>query len=136
MLIDETGHAYRGYVTELQEAKAVVVSPDEVVSEIMCGVAGLERYLDGIFGKKRGMPAMEDVDAVRIQRSPREQMSRPCRLWIYSSPSGSSVLSHLRSGCLPIGVSLSLLSMNRAPKCAMSSASHDTGSRLNAEKRF
>ncbi|KAI5982345.1 hypothetical protein EDD15DRAFT_2324671, partial [Pisolithus albus] len=57
VLVDQAGHAYRGYVVEEGEIKIVVVRPDGVVGAIVRGVAGLERYFDGVFG--RG-------DAVRV----------------------------------------------------------------------
>ncbi|KAI6117888.1 hypothetical protein EV401DRAFT_2179727 [Pisolithus croceorrhizus] len=55
VLIDEAGHAYRGYVAEPQEVKAVVVRPDGVVGAIVRGGTGLERYFEGVFGRAGGM---------------------------------------------------------------------------------
>ncbi|KAI6098040.1 FAD binding domain-containing protein [Pisolithus croceorrhizus] len=54
VLIDEAGHAYRGYVVESQEVKVVVVRPDGVVGAIVHGMTGLERYFEVVFGKTGG----------------------------------------------------------------------------------
>lgn len=64
VLVDQAGHAYRGYVVEEGEIKVVVVRPDGVVGAIVYGVAGLERYFGGVFGKRRVVLAMGD--AVRV----------------------------------------------------------------------
>ncbi|KAI5982347.1 hypothetical protein EDD15DRAFT_2324721, partial [Pisolithus albus] len=53
VLVDQAGHAYRGYVVEEGEIKIVVVRPDGVVGAIVRGAAGLERYLEGVFGRRR-----------------------------------------------------------------------------------
>lgn len=53
VLIDQAGHAYRGYVVEEGEIEIVVVRPDGVVGAIVRGAAGLERYFEGVFRKKR-----------------------------------------------------------------------------------
>ncbi|KIK12724.1 hypothetical protein PISMIDRAFT_424725 [Pisolithus microcarpus 441] len=55
VLIDEAGHAYRGYVVESQEVKVVVVRPDGVVGAVVRGATGLERYFEGVFGKTGSM---------------------------------------------------------------------------------
>ncbi|KAI6033347.1 hypothetical protein EDC04DRAFT_2706926 [Pisolithus marmoratus] len=60
VLIDQAGHAYRGYVVEEQEARVVVVRPDGVVGAIVHGVTGLEQYFEGVFGKKGSLLAMDD----------------------------------------------------------------------------
>ncbi|KAI6008120.1 FAD binding domain-containing protein [Pisolithus orientalis] len=57
ILVDQAGHAYRGYVVETQEIKVVVVRPDGVVGAIVRGVTGLEQYFEGVFGKTEGMRA-------------------------------------------------------------------------------
>ncbi|KAI5988794.1 FAD binding domain-containing protein, partial [Pisolithus albus] len=50
VLVDQAGHAYRRYVVVVEgEIKIVVVRPDGVVGAIVRGVAGLERYFDGVF---------------------------------------------------------------------------------------
>ncbi|KAI6117896.1 FAD binding domain-containing protein, partial [Pisolithus croceorrhizus] len=49
VLVDQVGHAYRGYVVEEGEIKVVIVRPDGVVGAIVRGVAGLERYFEGVF---------------------------------------------------------------------------------------
>ncbi|KAI6108284.1 FAD binding domain-containing protein [Pisolithus sp. B1] len=54
VLIDDAGHAYRGYVVESQEVKVVVVRPDGVVGAVVHGVTGLEQYFEGVFGKAGG----------------------------------------------------------------------------------
>ncbi|KAI6024600.1 FAD binding domain-containing protein [Pisolithus microcarpus] len=61
VLVDQAGHAYRGYAVEEGETKVVVVRPDGVVGAIVRGVAGLERYFEGVFGNRRGVLAMEDA---------------------------------------------------------------------------
>ncbi|KAI6117275.1 FAD binding domain-containing protein [Pisolithus croceorrhizus] len=62
VLIDHAGHAYRGYIVESQEVKVVVVRPDGVIGAIVRGVKGLERYFEGVFGKKGGVVAtVEDA---------------------------------------------------------------------------
>ncbi|KAI5988747.1 FAD binding domain-containing protein [Pisolithus albus] len=61
VLIDHAGHAYRGYIVDLQEMKVVVVRPDGVVGAVVRGVTGLERYIEGVFGKKRSILALEDA---------------------------------------------------------------------------
>ncbi|KAI6018079.1 FAD binding domain-containing protein [Pisolithus microcarpus] len=55
VLVDQAGHAYRGYVVEEGGIKIVVVRPDGVVGAIVHGVVGLERYFEGVFGKRGGM---------------------------------------------------------------------------------
>ncbi|KAI6098041.1 FAD binding domain-containing protein [Pisolithus thermaeus] len=55
VLVDEAGHAYRGYVAETQEVKVVVVRPDGVVGAIVHGVTGLERYFESVFGRAEDM---------------------------------------------------------------------------------
>ncbi|KAI6098044.1 hypothetical protein EV401DRAFT_2039438 [Pisolithus croceorrhizus] len=50
--VERASHACRGYVVEEGEIKVVVVRPDVAVGAIVCGVAGLERYLKGVFGKR------------------------------------------------------------------------------------
>ncbi|KAI6024605.1 FAD binding domain-containing protein [Pisolithus microcarpus] len=60
VLTDEAGHAYRGYVVEPQEVKAVVVRPDGVVGAIVRGVMGLKRYFEGVFGRMEGMRVAQD----------------------------------------------------------------------------
>ncbi|KAI6154838.1 FAD binding domain-containing protein [Pisolithus tinctorius] len=58
VLVDQAGHAYRGYIVEKQEVKVVVVRPDGVVGAIVHGAAGLARYFEGVFGKaEEGMRA-------------------------------------------------------------------------------
>ncbi|KAI6033342.1 FAD binding domain-containing protein [Pisolithus marmoratus] len=59
VLVDQAGHAYRGYIVEEQETKVVVVRPDGVVGAVVRGVKGLEQYFEGVFGKKGGMFSME-----------------------------------------------------------------------------
>ncbi|KAI6105229.1 FAD binding domain-containing protein [Pisolithus croceorrhizus] len=61
LLVDQVGHAYRGYVVEEGEIKIVVVRPDGVVGAIVRGVAGLEQYFEGVFGKRGGVVDMEDA---------------------------------------------------------------------------
>ncbi|KIK17625.1 hypothetical protein PISMIDRAFT_214758 [Pisolithus microcarpus 441] len=61
VLVDHAGHAYRGYIVESQEVKVVVVRPDGVVGAIVRDVTGLERYFEGVFGKKGDMLALEDA---------------------------------------------------------------------------
>ncbi|KAI6117271.1 FAD binding domain-containing protein [Pisolithus croceorrhizus] len=61
VLVDQVGHAYRGYVVEEGEIKVVIVRPDGVVGAIVRGVAGLERYFEGVFEKRGGVLAMEDT---------------------------------------------------------------------------
>lgn len=41
--------------------KVVITCPDGVVGAIVRGATGLERYFEGVFGKKRGMLALEDA---------------------------------------------------------------------------
>ncbi|KAI6108293.1 FAD binding domain-containing protein [Pisolithus sp. B1] len=55
VLVDHEGHAYRGYIAESQEVKIVVVRPDGVIGAIVRGVTGLERYVEGVFGRTEGM---------------------------------------------------------------------------------
>ncbi|KAI6105247.1 FAD binding domain-containing protein [Pisolithus croceorrhizus] len=55
VLVDHEGHAYRGYIVESQGVKVVVVRPDGVVGAIVRGVEGLERYVEGVFGRAEGM---------------------------------------------------------------------------------
>ncbi|KAI6117272.1 FAD binding domain-containing protein [Pisolithus croceorrhizus] len=57
VLVDQAGHAYRGYVIENDEVKVVAVRPDGVVGAIVRGVEGLKRYFDGVFEKGRGVSA-------------------------------------------------------------------------------
>ncbi|KAI6033336.1 FAD binding domain-containing protein [Pisolithus marmoratus] len=64
VLVDQAGHAYRGYIVEGQETKVVVVRPDGVVGAVVRGVTGLVQYFEGIFGKKGGM--LTTQDAVQI----------------------------------------------------------------------
>ncbi|KAI6096480.1 FAD binding domain-containing protein [Pisolithus croceorrhizus] len=64
VLVDHAGHAYRGYIVKSQEVKVVVVRPDGVVGAIVRGVTGLERYFEGVFGKKGGILAMEDAEQI------------------------------------------------------------------------
>ncbi|KAI5999441.1 hypothetical protein EDC04DRAFT_2612177 [Pisolithus marmoratus] len=64
VLVNQAGHAYRGYIIEGQETKVVVVCPDGVVGAVMHGVMGLVQYFEGIFGKKGGM--LTTQDAVQI----------------------------------------------------------------------
>ncbi|KAI6021934.1 FAD binding domain-containing protein [Pisolithus marmoratus] len=61
VLVDQAGHAYRGYFVEGQETKVVVVRPDGVVGAVVRGVSGLVQYFEGIFGKKGGMLTTEDA---------------------------------------------------------------------------
>ncbi|KAI6008119.1 hypothetical protein F5J12DRAFT_936607 [Pisolithus orientalis] len=56
VLVDQAGHAHRGYVVEKQAIK-VVVRPDGVVGAIVRGATGLEQYFEGVFGKTEGMRA-------------------------------------------------------------------------------
>ncbi|KAI5993040.1 FAD binding domain-containing protein [Pisolithus albus] len=52
VLVDQAGHAYRGYVVEEGGIKIVVVRPDGVVGAIVRSVAGLKRCFDGVFGRR------------------------------------------------------------------------------------
>ncbi|KAI6003389.1 hypothetical protein EDC04DRAFT_3146961 [Pisolithus marmoratus] len=61
VLVDQVGHAYRGYTVEEQETKVVVVRPDGVVGAAVHSVTGLVQYFEGVFGKKGGMLATEDA---------------------------------------------------------------------------
>ncbi|KAI6154836.1 hypothetical protein BKA82DRAFT_997597 [Pisolithus tinctorius] len=61
VLVDQAGHAYRGYVIEKQDIKVVVVRPDGVVGANVRGAAGLERYFEGVFRTRGGMCVAEDV---------------------------------------------------------------------------
>ncbi|KAI5982339.1 FAD binding domain-containing protein [Pisolithus albus] len=60
VLVDEEGHAYRGYVVGPQEVKAVVVRPDGVVGAIVRGVTGLKGYVEGVFGRMGDMRVAQD----------------------------------------------------------------------------
>ncbi|KAI6154833.1 FAD binding domain-containing protein [Pisolithus tinctorius] len=55
VFVDQAGHAYRGYVVEKDETKVVAVRPDGVVGAIVHDAEGLGRYLEGVFGEKRGV---------------------------------------------------------------------------------
>ncbi|KAI5993029.1 FAD binding domain-containing protein [Pisolithus albus] len=52
VLVDQAGHAYRGYVVEEGEIKIVEVRPDGVVGAIVRGVAGLEGYFGEYSGRE------------------------------------------------------------------------------------
>ncbi|KAI6003387.1 hypothetical protein EDC04DRAFT_1022101 [Pisolithus marmoratus] len=60
VLVDQEGHAYRAYIVEEQETKAVIVRPDGVVGAVVRGVRGLEQYFEGVFGKKEGMLVLQN----------------------------------------------------------------------------
>ncbi|KAF8714255.1 hypothetical protein AX14_012859 [Amanita brunnescens Koide BX004] len=49
VVIDAAGHAYRAYLTEKGEKKAVVVRPDGVAGAIVRGTEGVKAYLGKIF---------------------------------------------------------------------------------------
>ena len=49
VVIDAAGHAYRAYLTEKGEKKAVVVRPDGVTGAIVRGTEGVKAYLGKIF---------------------------------------------------------------------------------------
>lgn len=61
VLVDQAGHAYRGYVIEKQEIKVVVVRPDGVVGANVRGATGLERYFEGVLRTRGGMCVTDDV---------------------------------------------------------------------------
>ncbi|KAJ3892703.1 FAD binding domain-containing protein [Lentinula edodes] len=49
VLRDSNGHAYRAYSSLLGSCNIVIVRPDGVVGAIVRGVAGLRRYVNGVF---------------------------------------------------------------------------------------
>ncbi|KAI6008117.1 FAD binding domain-containing protein [Pisolithus orientalis] len=61
IVVDQAGHAYRGYVIEKDKSKVIVVRPDGVVGAIARGTEGLGRYLEGVFGEKRGVGGEVEV---------------------------------------------------------------------------
>jgi len=48
---DREGHAYAGYAVEEEGLTTVIIRPDGVVGAIVLGLAGLQRYFNGIFSK-------------------------------------------------------------------------------------
>ncbi|KAI6099524.1 FAD binding domain-containing protein [Pisolithus croceorrhizus] len=52
VLVDQAGHAYRGYLIEQDEIKVIAIRPDGVVGAIVRSAKGLERYFDGVFEKR------------------------------------------------------------------------------------
>ncbi|KAI6154828.1 FAD binding domain-containing protein [Pisolithus tinctorius] len=61
IFVDQAGHAYRGYFIEKDKTKVIVVRPDGVVGAIARGAEGLGRYLEGVFGEKRGVGGKVEV---------------------------------------------------------------------------